>query len=202
MATPNPASESSTGKGTSNVPRSDFSLGGDPKYLDTSLHFSFINFCNIRGFRSNFQSVEHHLSSTKPHLFLTETQLSEATDSSPFSVPSYFLYPQFSSQSWMLRLCAQRLNLLSLGDLRRYYAHFPWNDYRFRVTDPSLCAIRIREEKVSFFMQEEQLAKGNKEMEKKSHLVARFLKSQESYPKFRNKCLETFLLKEVKSYED
>ena len=33
-----------------------------------------IDFCNIRGLISNFQSVEHYLSSTKPHLlFLTET---------------------------------------------------------------------------------------------------------------------------------
>ncbi|MPC88504.1 hypothetical protein E2C01_083410 [Portunus trituberculatus] len=64
MATPNPASESPSGEGTKNVPISDCSLVGDPKYLETSLNFFFINFCNIRGLRSNFQSVEHHLSST------------------------------------------------------------------------------------------------------------------------------------------
>ena len=52
------------------------------------------DFCNVRGLRSNVQSVEHYLSSTKPHLlFLTETQLSVATDNSLFSVPSYFFYP-------------------------------------------------------------------------------------------------------------
>ncbi|MPC54814.1 hypothetical protein E2C01_048740 [Portunus trituberculatus] len=56
----------------------------------SSLNFFIIHFCIIRGLRSNFQSVENHLSSTKPHLFLTDAQLSEATDSSPFSVPSYF----------------------------------------------------------------------------------------------------------------
>ena len=40
--------------------------------------------------------MKHHLSSTIPHLlFLTETQLSVTTDSSPFSVPSYFVYPHF-----------------------------------------------------------------------------------------------------------
>ena len=59
-----------------------------------------IDFCNIRGLRSNFQFVEHHLSSTKPHLlFLTQTQLSVATDSSPFSVPSYFAYAHFQSKA-------------------------------------------------------------------------------------------------------
>ncbi|MPC89712.1 hypothetical protein E2C01_084670 [Portunus trituberculatus] len=31
------------------------------------------------------------------------------------------------------------------GNLRRYYADFPWNDYCFRVRDPSLCAERITE---------------------------------------------------------
>ncbi|MPC51265.1 hypothetical protein E2C01_045111 [Portunus trituberculatus] len=100
MATPNPASESPYGEGTRHVPWSDCLLGGDAICLDTSLGFFFINFCNIRGLRSNFQSVKHHLSSTKPNLlFLTETQLSEATDSSPFSVPSYFLYPHFRSKA-------------------------------------------------------------------------------------------------------
>ncbi|MPC85884.1 hypothetical protein E2C01_080683 [Portunus trituberculatus] len=28
----------------------------------------------------------------------------------------------------------------SWGDLKRYYADFPWNDYCFRVRDSSLCA--------------------------------------------------------------
>ncbi|MPC60571.1 hypothetical protein E2C01_054622 [Portunus trituberculatus] len=93
MATPNPGSEFPSGEGTRNVLRSDCSLVGYPKCLDTTLSFFFINFCNIRDLRSYFQSVEHHLSSTKLHLlFHTETQLSEANDSSPFSVPHYFLY--------------------------------------------------------------------------------------------------------------
>ncbi|MPC33388.1 hypothetical protein E2C01_026737 [Portunus trituberculatus] len=33
------------------------------------------------------------------------------------------------------------------GDLRRYYADFPWNDYCFHVRDPSLYAERITEER-------------------------------------------------------
>ncbi|MPC97664.1 hypothetical protein E2C01_092988 [Portunus trituberculatus] len=100
MGTPIKASESPSGEGTKNLPRSDTFLDNDPKCFDTSLNFLYINFCNIRSLRSNFQSVEHHLSSTKPHLlFLTEIQLSEATDSSPFSVPSYFLYSHFHSKA-------------------------------------------------------------------------------------------------------
>ncbi|MPC48610.1 hypothetical protein E2C01_042389 [Portunus trituberculatus] len=99
MGTPVNASESPSGDGTKNVPRSDAFLDNDPKCLDT-FKFFYINFCNIRGLRSNFQFVEHHLSSTEPHLlFLSETQLSEATDSSPLSVPSYFLYSHFHSKA-------------------------------------------------------------------------------------------------------
>ncbi|MPC34878.1 Long-chain fatty acid transport protein 4 [Portunus trituberculatus] len=69
------------GEETRNAPKSDSSLDDDLKCLDTSLNFFYINFCNIHSLRSNFQSVEHHLFSSKPHLlFLTETQLSQATD--------------------------------------------------------------------------------------------------------------------------
>src|ERR1700755_3318673 len=56
----------------------------------------FINFCNIRGLHSNFHFDEHHLSSSRHHLlFLTETQIFERSDSKPYSVSSYCLYPQF-----------------------------------------------------------------------------------------------------------
>ena len=75
---------------TSGTPHTceEFGQARYPECPDTPLTFLSINFCNIRGLRSNFPSVEHHLSSTKPHLrFLTETQVCEATDSSPFSVP-------------------------------------------------------------------------------------------------------------------
>ncbi|MPC87955.1 hypothetical protein E2C01_082839 [Portunus trituberculatus] len=96
MATLNPALESPSGEGTRNVPSWDWPLISDPKCLDT-INFFYINICNICSRRSNSQSVERHLSSTKPHLiFLTKTQLSEATDTSPFSVLSYFLYSHFS----------------------------------------------------------------------------------------------------------
>ena len=98
MASLNPASESPRG-GTINAP-TVVSPGNDPTRCPGSMPNSFtINFCNIRGLSSNFIPVEHHLSSAKPHLlFLTETQLSESTDSNPFSVPSYFLYTRFKAK--------------------------------------------------------------------------------------------------------
>ena len=100
MSKKKPASDSPSGERTTNVPRSDCLSADDLRCLDTSSNTFTLNFCNIRGLRSNFQSVEHHLSSTKPHLlFLTETQLSVTTDSSPFSVLSFFLYPNFKSKA-------------------------------------------------------------------------------------------------------
>ncbi|MPC63283.1 hypothetical protein E2C01_057379 [Portunus trituberculatus] len=105
MATPNPASEFPSGEETRNVPRSDCPLGGDPKCLDTSLDVYFINFCNIPGLGSNLEFLQHHLSSTKPHLlFFTKTQLSEGTDSSPFLFP-----PTFS-----IITCPTKLNVASM----------------------------------------------------------------------------------------
>src|ERR1700755_378802 len=60
----------------------------------------FINFCNIRCLHSNFHFVEHHLSSSRPHLlFLTETKMFESSNSKPCSVFSSCLYSQFSNKS-------------------------------------------------------------------------------------------------------
>ena len=92
-----------------NVPRSDCSFPDDFACLDTSSNTFALDFCNIRGFRSNFQSVEHHLSSTKTHLFfLNETQLSMTTDSSPCSVPSCFIFI-FNSKLAVAPLCVMTL---------------------------------------------------------------------------------------------
>ena len=100
IISPCQASESPSGEGATHVPRSDYPSVDDLRYLDTSSNTFSIYFCNIRGLRSSFQSVEHHLSSSKLHLlFLTETQLSIATDHRPFSVPSYFFYNKFQSKA-------------------------------------------------------------------------------------------------------
>ncbi len=96
MATIYSASESSCGEGTRHFLRSESTLDSDSEgCLGNFSNLLSVNFCNIRGLRFNFHSVEHHISSSKPHLFLTETQVSEATDSSLYSVPSYFLLLNF-----------------------------------------------------------------------------------------------------------
>ena len=47
------------------------------------------------------------------------------------------------------RRCLWHFASASWGDLRRYYADFPWNDYCFRDRDPCLCAEPITEVIVS-----------------------------------------------------
>lgn len=53
---------------------------------DNSFNYLSINFCSILGSCFNLYSVEHHLFS-KLHLFLSESQVSEVTDSNLYSVP-------------------------------------------------------------------------------------------------------------------
>ena len=58
-----------------------------------------IDFCNIRGLKSNFISVEHHLTTNSPTLLLlSEVQLS--TDASPdlYQVSNYNLFTNFRSK--------------------------------------------------------------------------------------------------------
>ncbi len=74
--------------------------GDSQRCLDNSSKFFFTNFCNILGLRSNFHFIEHHLSSSKPHLlFLTETKVSGAAESNLYSVLSYCPYCNFQSRA-------------------------------------------------------------------------------------------------------
>ena len=144
MATIHPASESPSGEGTINVPRADRSLGGDSRCLDTSSSLFYINFCNIRGLRSNFQSVEYHLSSTKPHLlFLTETQLSEATDCSPYSVPSYYLYPHFRSKSGCCVYVRNDISCSRAHDLESSEFSTIWLRLQCHFSTKFICAVYL-----------------------------------------------------------
>ena len=55
-----------------------------------------INFCNIRGLCSNFQSVEHHLAVSSPDLLLlSETQLSSNASPDLYLASNYNFYPKF-----------------------------------------------------------------------------------------------------------
>ncbi|MPC51034.1 hypothetical protein E2C01_044871 [Portunus trituberculatus] len=168
MATPNPASESPSGEGTRNVPRSDCSLEisihGDinvhhqlglfSPFTDHPGELAF-NFATLHDLE---QLVQYPTRIPDRHgdtpnildLFLTSNPSAYAvTLSSPLGFSDHNLIsvpcpispiPLQDPPKWRY-LC--RFASVSWGDLRRYYADFPWNDYCFRVRDPSLCAERI-----------------------------------------------------------
>ena len=144
MAYNHPASESPSGEGTINVPRPDGPPDNDSGCLGTSSSLFYINFCNIRGLSSNFQSVEYHLSSTKPHLlFLTETQLSEATDSSPYSVPSYYLYPHFRSKAGCCVYVRNDITCSRAHDLESSEFSTIWLRLQCQFSTKFLCAVYL-----------------------------------------------------------
>ena len=58
-----------------------------------------IHYTNIRGLNSNFSSVEAHLVTSSPNLFLlSETQLSSQSSPDPFQISRYNLYSRFCSK--------------------------------------------------------------------------------------------------------
>jgi hypothetical protein len=78
------------------TPDAGVGVASDPPTCPDTRPSFLIDFCNIRGLSSNFISVEHHLSTTKPHiLVLTETQIHDQSDSDPYSVNKYCLHPKF-----------------------------------------------------------------------------------------------------------
>ncbi|MPC41145.1 hypothetical protein E2C01_034730 [Portunus trituberculatus] len=90
------------------------------------------------------------------YLFLTSNPSAYAvTLSSPLGSSDQNLISRLcpispiSPQDPPKRRCLWRVTSANWGDLRRYYANFPWNDYCFRVRDSSLCAERITEVIVS-----------------------------------------------------
>ena len=91
----------------------------NPAPQDRLSSFS-IHYTNIRGLNSNFTSVETHLATTSPNLFLlSETQLSRQSSPDPFQISRYNLYSRFHSKGGVCAYCniktpiARLLNLES-----------------------------------------------------------------------------------------
>ena len=80
--------------------------------------FFTLDFCNIRGLRSNFSAVEHHLASSSPDLlFLSETQLSANVSSDLFKINNYNVYPRFKKKGGVCAYCASNIPVTRLLDL-------------------------------------------------------------------------------------
>ena len=77
-----------------------------------------IDFSNIRGLRSNFSSVEHHLLSSSPDiLLLSETQLSANVSSDLFKISNYNFFPRFRKKGGVCAYCASNVPVTRLVDL-------------------------------------------------------------------------------------
>ena len=83
------------------------SIGSTPDTISSDGPSSFtVNFCNIRGLRSNLPSVEHHLSSHLPNLLLlSETQVSCDVSPDSFNISHYNLYSKFRSKGGICAYC-------------------------------------------------------------------------------------------------
>ncbi|KAL7647126.1 UNVERIFIED_CONTAM: hypothetical protein RMT77_002384 [Armadillidium vulgare] len=104
----------------------------------------FINFCNIRGLFTNFPFVEHHLSSSKPHLlFLTETQVLECADSKPYSVTSYCLYPQFSAKGGCCAYVRNDVICSRVSDLESPKFSTLWLKLSCNSTTKFICSVYL-----------------------------------------------------------
>ena len=77
-----------------------------------------IHFSNIRGLSSNLSSVEHHLSTHLPNLFLiSETQLSSNASPDPFNISHYNLISRFRSKGGVCAYCNINTPIARLMDL-------------------------------------------------------------------------------------
>ena len=152
MATITTASES-PGEGTISVPNNAAPLAVDDPSRCPGLKPDTlcINFCNIRGLSSNFLSVEHHLSTSQPHLlFLTETQVSEATDSKPFSVSSYYLYPRFRAKGGCCVYVRNNLTCSRVPDLESSEFSTLWLRLNCHSLNKYICAVYLSPNSTDF----------------------------------------------------
>ena len=77
-----------------------------------------IHFSNIRGLSSNLSSVEHHLASHLPNLFLlSETQLSSNASPDPFNISHYNLISRFRAKGGVCAYCNTNTSVARLVDL-------------------------------------------------------------------------------------
>merc|ERR1711911_229190 len=82
-----------------------------------SVSFS-IHYSNIRGLRSNFSSVEHHLASALPNLLLlSETKLASNASPDPFNISHYNLYSHFRRNGGVCAYCNINTPIARLMDL-------------------------------------------------------------------------------------
>ena len=111
----------------------------DPSPHDRLSSFS-IHYTNIRGLNSNFSSVESHLATSSPNLFLlSETQLSSQSSPDPFQISHYNLYSRFRSKGGVCAYCNINTPIARLMDLESPHFDVFWLKIYLPTTTIFLC---------------------------------------------------------------
>ena len=114
----------------------------DPSPHDrlSSLSSFSIHYTNIRGLNSNFSSVESHLATSSPNLFLlSETQLSSQSSPDPFQISHYNLYSRFRSKGGVCAYCNINTPIARLMDLESPHFDVLWLKIYLPTTTIFLC---------------------------------------------------------------
>ena len=111
----------------------------DPTPHDRLFSFS-IHYTNIRGLHSNFSSVEAHLATSSPNLFLlSETQLSSQSSPDPFQISRYNLYSRFRYKGGVAAYCNINTPIARLMDLESPHFDVLWLKIYLPTTTIILC---------------------------------------------------------------
>ena len=111
----------------------------DPTPQDRLSSFS-IHYTNIRDLNSNFSSVESHLATSCPNLFLlSETQLSSQSSPDPFQISHYNLYSRFRSKGGICAYCNINTPIARLMDLESPHFDVLWLKIYLPTTTIFLC---------------------------------------------------------------
>ena len=95
---------------------------------------------NIRGLNSNFSSVESHLATSSPNLFLlSETQLSSQSSPDPFQIFHYNLYSRFRSKGGVCAYCNINTPIARLMGLESPHFDVLWLKIYLPTTTIFLC---------------------------------------------------------------
>ena len=111
----------------------------DPSPYDRLSSFS-IHYTNIRGLNSNFSSVESHLATSSPNLFLlSETQLSSQSSPDPFQISHYNLFSRFRYKGGICAYCNINTPIARLMDLESPHFDVLWLIIYLPTTTIFLC---------------------------------------------------------------
>ena len=111
----------------------------NPTPQDRLSSFS-IHYTNMHGLNSHFTSVETHLATSSPKLFLlSETQLSSQSCPDPFQISLYNLYSCFRSKGGVCAYCKISTRIARLMDLESPHFDVLWLKIYLPTTTIILC---------------------------------------------------------------